>query len=446
MPKWKVSVIPILILILILIALVIVVVNYVPVTWSLGAAAEGDPEPGRPECPRHKGVFVIDAAGNWAPTAQEIGTADEITLVPEYHDCQRLVVKGEPPKKYGSMIGIFASITAGAVGNPPGFVPPPPPPSPTGGTLSVTLNFPVIIALAPPVSPPLNGTESAVVTILNYDAEYAPLHILQGYSCLYVYHQGAKWAAHIMFVGAETGSDVRCKAKLDAGATQSWPLNVVPTYDPAPLPVTRWQYDATADEFFIGVQCGSSWCEVYNDQLASHTESVAYAGRPKGSYDEQTLAEKGDPASDPDGLVPGPAVGRIFPIGDLAGNTPDDFKTWRQVAEVSLSEDSPAYKGKYNFMKSDAAHGAALISLCKGTKGECNIPWIKKLFMNKCKNDTELWWSRIESPDGTEYRCVVRRDPMVTDAPLPPGVVRWRWKIKDEGMWTRCPGGCCEVT
>ena len=72
--------------------------------------------------------------------------------------------------------------------------------------------------------------------------------------------------------------------------------------------------------------------------------------------------------------------------------------------------------------------------------------WPPVLFINKCDNSADPWWARVESPAGTTYRCVVRRKPMDPAAELPPGMVRWRWKLKDEGMWVRCPGGCCEKT
>ena len=444
-------------------ALWILAVALIPDSFSLGPGPEGAPQSGRPECPRHDVVFV-DSAGTWEPLPQAIGTAQDITLVPEFHDCQRLTLPGESPKKYGPLIAIFASITTAGLPNPPGFVPPappppppPPPPAPAPGasstvvpstafvpSITVTTTAP-LSTTAPP--PPRTGRENALVTVLNYDADYAPLHLKTGFSCLYVYHNGNQWAAHLVFAGKAIHSDTLCTKPLDVSRPESWPLPVVPKWDPKLVPVTRWERDPLAKEFYVGVQCGTSWCEIYTDQAAfTHTSAPLYPGIGKGWYDEQYLAEKGSPDTEPDGLIPGIPEGTIIPLGDLTSYTNDDFVTWLQVAKVALSQESEVYKGKYKFVQSAAPIGWSTVSLCRGSKSDCNIPFVKKILMNKCDNDNDPWWARIQSPAGIEYKCVVQRDPMSSTAPLPPGVVRWRWKLKDEGMWARCPGGCCEVT
>jgi hypothetical protein len=55
------------------------------------------------------------------------------------------------------------------------------------------------------------------------------------------------------------------------------------------------------------------------------------------------------------------------------------------------------------------------------------------------------WYARIKSASGAslKYFCVKYR-PLPGNV-QPPGVVRWRWKIKDETIWVSCPNGCCEV-
>lgn len=452
-------------------------VALVPDSWSFGPGPEGPARTGRPECPRHDTVFV-DIAGEWTPVVTQIGTAASITLVPEFHDCQRLLNPGENPAKYGPLIAIFASITTDLLPNPPGFVPippppPPPPPAPAPdpstaltlpafpGSVTVFTPSPGFRILPPPnipagytvtavtASPPSvrTGRENALVTVVNYHEEYAPLHMKTGVSCLYVYHNGSEWAAHLVFAGKPAQSDTLCTKPLDMSRPESWPLAVVPKWDPKLVPVTRWERDPVAKQFYVGVQCGTSWCEIYPMQEGfTHTSAPSYPGLGKGWYDEQYLAEKGNPNSDADGLTPGIAEGTIIPIGDLTSHTNDDFKVWLQVAKVALSVESDAYKSKYRFVKSLAPVAWSTVSLCRGSKSDCNIPIWSKIWMNKCDNEHDPWWAKVESPDGTKYKCVVQRPPMVPGGPLPPGVVRWRWKLKDEGMWARCPGGCCEVT
>jgi hypothetical protein len=436
---------------------------YTPVPKALA------PEPKRPECQRHDKVFV-DSAGTWVEVS-EIGTAGPNTLVPEYHDCQRLLVKGASPKKFGPLVAVFAAYTLGQLGDPVGFIKLSPALSATPGTvlprslMTVAPLLPVVTVPPLPVTtvPPFpavpvvlnvlhTGEESAVATILNYDEEYGPLHILSGYSCLYVYHTGSSpiWKAHLVFAGSAVRSDTLCTHPLDLTIKPSWDLNVEPTPDPYPVPVARWDWDTTAGEHYIGLQCGTSWCEVYSELLTAHASSPTYQGWGKGWYDEQYLAEKATHGGQPDDLEPGLPVGSIFPIGNLAANTISDFSKWKEVAEVSISEESAPYKNKFNFVKSTAPYGKAFVSLCKGTTSDCSIPWIEVLKMNlknKCANTAELWWAKLESTGGDPtYRCVIRHPPPVPGAALPPGVVRWRWMLKDEGMWVRCPGGCCQVT
>ena len=41
-----------------------------------------------------------------------------------------------------------------------------------------------------------------------------------------------------------------------------------------------------------------------------------------------------------------------------------------------------------------------------------------------------------------KYFCVAKRE---HPAMVIPGIVRWRWKVKDETIWVSCQRGCCEV-
>jgi hypothetical protein len=156
----------------------------------------------------------------------------------------------------------------------------------------------------------------------------------------------------------------------------------------------------------------------------------------KGWYDEQYLAVPAGPD-----LVPGTALGTIFPAADLEANVEADFdKTWKQVAVVSLSAASPKYEDRFNFILGPAPLGRSVISLCKGDVKACLPP---SATVNQCDQLGDPWWAKIVSGTTTRYRCVIRRQhPGV----LIPGAARWRWQVDDEDMWIRCPTGCCHVT
>jgi len=397
---------------------------------------------GRPECPLHGSMFVPDSGGTFTTGTQTIAGSGAATYVPEYHDCQRFMLDG-PGKKYGPLVAIFARFHLEALGDPPAlvttFVPT------TTGAPTVTAVGSIGLANLHYISLGTeNGTERAVATILNYDDAYDPLHIPRGYSCLYVYHQDPKtWAARLV----QAASDGDCVETMDTLNRTFWPLAVTPYDDPGPQPVARWDWDSGTKEQYVGIRCGSRWCEVYNPDKP-HNPSPTYPGHSKGSYDEQVLAESTTEPGHPDDLKPGNAIGTAFPIGNLEANTEQMYtNAWIPVAQVSLSDESAVYKGKYKFGHrpgEEAPYGKNFVSFCMGPKSTC-VPLQFRAGIPNCGNAADPWWARIEGPDGTKYRCVIRRlSP--TGAPLPPGVVRWRWKLKDEGMWVRCPGGCCEKT
>lgn len=426
--------------------------------WLASSVIDDPPIEGRPECPRHDVVFV-DSAGVWVPREAEIAGSGAITGIPEYHDCQRLRIGN--PAKFGPLVAIFARIDLQNLADPPGFIPPVPEAGyhviPAAGNTIAALppqQDSTIPGRIPPVRPTTQktatGVEQSVATILNYDMEdYGPLHIQKRYNCLYVYHalQGSNvWEASIV----QATSDTDCLKPLSSWPSTT-PLHVKPTYDPSPPPVARWDWDEAAKEHYVGIQCGTSWCEIWNYNRPNHRSSPSDRGSGKGWYDEQYLALKAPVAgTDPDDLTPGSAMGTVQPIGDLTsyeGNDGAAFAgTWIPVARVSLSEKSAGYEGKFKYHGGPVPYGKTFISMCKGTVGDCNFPLWDQLVTPRCGNDADPWWARIDSPLGRKFRCVIRRKPKDPAAPLPPGIVRWRWKLKDEGMWVRCPGGCCEKT
>jgi hypothetical protein len=363
----------------------------------------------RPECPADA-ILVPTDSGLYSTTV--IAASGPISLVPEFHDCQRFTDSARTV--YGPMVAIFARNALETI------------PDPVPGALSTTSHtLPV-------------GSEQASATILNYDLPYEPLRIEKGISCLYLYSLNAVWQARIVPVN----SDQACLQPMDpAGAGADLRVDVL---EPAAgidiPPVARWDWDPKEGKHYIGIRCGTRWCEVYSPSQPSLTSSASYQGTrlvaAKGWYDEQYLAVQQGP-----NLVPGSALGTIFPVGNLADALVEDFdKIWRQVALVSLSTESAEYKAKFNFVVGPAPQGQSAISLCRGNAQAC-LP--ATATVNECDNQSDPWWAKIVTAADTRYRCVIRRQhPGVSI----PGAARWRWKVEDEGGWVRCPQGCCEIT
>ena len=284
------------------------------------------------------------------------------------------------------------------------------------------------------------GRRRAAATILNYDEAYEPLALQRGINCLYLVSNGGVWTALMTHVTRESA----CADPI--GTTQTLPLQVtVMPGEPADSvpPVARWDWDAIAGKQYIGIRCGTRWCEVHENGQMALNSSRLIGGSPRGNvkgwYDEQFLALSpggGKP------LVPGSALGTIIPVEHLAAFVEDSFKvTWQRVATVMLSEDSPKYKEKFNFLPVPTLNE---VFLCKGTTDDCRIPATDLPADTKCAKDpADLWWAKIVSGQTTKYRCVIRR---THPGVFIPGVVRWRWQNDDDDMWIRCPAGCCEVT
>jgi hypothetical protein len=361
----------------------------------------------RPECPRD----VIWIPRDSVLTASTVVAASgAISMVPEYHDCQRFLSTGKTA--FGPMIAIFASSGLDSASDPVA------PTSPT--TVTIT-----------------GRDKKAAATILDYDGPYDQLHIESGINCLYMGTENGIWKARIVRVQSDT-TCLRPSAGVPGGVF----LKVQVTAGPKDIPaVARWDWDEEHRQHYIGIRCGTRWCEVFNPNLDVLHSSASYPGPDqvanKGLYDEQILAINGTGQA----LVPGGVVGTIFPIGQLDRNVDSDFvKKWKPVAMVSLAAQLEPYKHKFNFVPGIAPEGNSNISMCKGTRDECAVPQGE---VNQCDNSGDPWWARIVSGQTTQYRCVVRR----THAGVPiPGAVRWRWQNTDEDMWVRCPAGCCEIT
>jgi hypothetical protein len=179
----------------------------------------------------------------------------------------------------------------------------------------------------------------------------------------------------------------------------------------------------------------------------------------KGWYDSQRLARQENPAdmSPNPKLIPTAGRSNVYPVAGLGGREKTDYQNFLPAAYVTMN-----YEGKYDKgmglramsdppvpdnMRNPAATN--LISLCLGTN--CGVAAATQTDCGKEMGlpPESLWFARTKGATGWREFCVHYREyPKDVNGKQPytvPGVVRWRWKAKDETVWISCPSGCCEV-
>jgi len=380
-------------------------------------------------------------------TSADLPLIQRIANLPEYHDCQRFVVRGPAAGatshaefSFGPLVAIWAADTL-------------------GGRFEVSAD-------------PGRSRALPVAVIYNYDRDvaYRPLGIMPGFNCLYLWHDGGtpkSWSATMVSLGPNTSS---CREPADSGAIGGTLLEVRPSLNlrgllAADIPeVARWDWDAERHEQYIGIRCGDQWCEVGRTGLVrsrsafevgvKFTSGAALSLVPpspgiansqgtvperlrvvavKGWYDEQrldTLDANGRPQlTDILGtVIPHPAL-------DRATFTPGD---WTPVAFVQVSADYPG--------KVPLKHGMNRVFLCKDVGGNCGIT-----AASPCPPDPTstaagqtTWWMRMVSEtNDTTVHCVKRRTH--GGRAIPAAAARWNWNEKDAKTWVACEGGCCTV-
>ncbi len=378
-------------------------------------------------------------------TAGDMPLIKRIANLPEYHDCQRFVVR--PPGasravadsllKFGPLVAIWAADSLG-VRFP-------------GSQAGLSKALPVAI-------------------IHNYDqSPYTPLGLAPGFSCLYLWHDGGnarQWTARIVSRGRTPSP---CQQAMDPRALAGGTLTVktVPLPNgvgPGDVPeVARWDWDASRQEQYIGIRCGDQWCEIGNgqftpsisvlgaamlptNQMAAVSASSAMANSSgtiqeqtrvvgiKGWYDQQRLDLR-DQTGKPvitnivGTVIPHPALGRVtFTVG-----------VWTPVAFINVTHDYPG--------KVPLRQGLSTMYLCKETAGECHA----QLTAGACPPEPATpgappttWWSRIVPAAGAaEDHCIRRR--MHGGKAIPAAAARWNWWELDAKTWVACDGGCCTV-
>lgn len=384
-------------------------------------AAKPELASGRPDCPH-------DYAGRGADSLviQIVGPRSE---VPEFHDCQRLIQYDSSSKslRYGALAAVFAHPLVGTYTDasfdtirPVALVH-----FPQGGSYE-TLN--------------LRATNNCI-WLHREKPEVLVAHVTE------VTHEAECLEARTISPTSFGGLDVRVHPPAE-GLNLRLPVDV-----PA---VARWDWDDDGKSHFIGVRCGSAWCEIgaaqfgdSEDHLVDKSEKAGeFPGLlVKGSYDEQLVAE-----FNPDGsLIVGRNRGTVFPLASLeefsSGDQPP-IGRWVPVAEVNMHRGVGSYGDQLNLIGNDGPlvdGQRATISLCSGTLLQCLPHGFRVFNPFSCKaQGGRKWYARIDNGAGrVRYFCVIYRPhPEHFDVP---SVVRWRWRPDDETFWVRCPAGCCEV-
>jgi hypothetical protein len=412
------------------------------------------------ECPQHWDSVVVDVDKGTVfsiptPTFGGFALTREITDVPEFHDCQKLLL--DRGTKYGPLVAVFAAYDL--------------------DSLERRLDLRKDSAAS---SPEFRPTALAAGLILNLDSTYSsagttvpppqlPLEIRTGFSCLYVWRLNTDtlWHAGILPVGNRHSE---CLTPRDPATLPLGELKVIrdaaPRFTKQHYPaVARWEWDDTNKQQYIGIQCGPAWC-----QIGSHTfrESAPWLSgdrppsattqvqRIKGWYDEQFLAVR-----DGSGVKPSTVRGIVFPDTSLKSRSRTDYhRRWLPVAYVALSHPSPYYVTKFNF--DPVLAGAPLsamntLSFCYGTTADCfsrfGIPIPKFVCPQELQPAGQAtipqgsWWVKIEAASGSRrpmFKCAVRTDHSNANITIPP-TSRWRWLADDETMWKECLEGCCRL-
>lgn len=381
--------------------------------------------------------------------------------IPEFHDCQRFVVKGKLNKLvFDSLYAIFAPDSihnswARLTTNPA-----------LGQLFAIVYTF--------------GGNSGLSLGDPHHGGKYDKLGIAPGFNCLYLYRYKRDTKSEELrgrMIQYDTVS--ACAEAINlAHPDTTRPHTDLPVHRIKPAyklgavdvpAVARWDWSPTDSTQYVGVSCGPAWCEVggqgspsyaYASTLSHDKRRIAEI---KGWYDEQFLDS--GPADHP---VPS-HWGTIFPVSDLWSKDTSAFHdTWVPVAYVTVSAD---YNWALRFKHTVGAGPPKQTGVSGGVKTNiieyCNGVLVTTPGAPGCYFDpstgptptfaacpgpptsTPPWWRRTLEP-GTgnviQTRCLKRWDHQamgVTQINIP-GTVRWRWAYGDMLSWGRCGGGCCQ--
>lgn len=374
----------------------------------------------------------------------QLSLPGRITDVPEFHDCQKFIVSGGVHGNFLTLFAIFAR----------------------DSLREATNRFDAIADAAQSASDSTAvatfGAPVAVGEVLALDKGYAELGIHPLFNCLFLRPTYNGLEAKMIPVDKNEQS---CKTMEHPEDKPGTPLAVVRTYfkhDTAP-PVARWDWDRDNNTQHIGIACGIAWCDIGKAGFHPSRPHALSTGAPndrviavKGWYDEQRLAVPSTMVTafaSATALIPGHVIGTFVPMPDLGSDAGPSVGSrydgkWVRVATVGMTDTSGVYLGKLNIVSSPVLNAVDSVSLCYGKLRQCITN--TGITPKKCKAtdfpDSLRWWGMITNPVTTpSYFCVTRRGHENIPGLHIPGIVRWRWAIKDETMWIRCLEGCCEV-
>ncbi|MEO8878866.1 MAG: hypothetical protein ABI446_00555 [Gemmatimonadaceae bacterium] len=416
-------------------------------------------------CPHYWSLFFSNYSGD-----SVLSLAGRQIDVPEYNDCQRLLVNksgGLDPQytalKFGSVGAIFARAKLDNVYRKE---------LPIGNAVG----RPFYAAL---VHPNPATTRVTAIGFVWTPGNYPPLGMRGEFACIVLQWEGPvdpfkPRNYHAWMVGV--GPKQTCNTPLDLPASSAFYLGAqeLPTQkignelDSIP-PVARWDWDAHRGEQYIGIACPSGWCELYgedpfkphghssspNYQVSNALNILGQAGhvvRQKGWYDEEYLASTKSTGGTLPELDGTGAIGTVFPVPELKWRDMSNYPpgVFVPVAWISISSLSPGYSAKYGFKLNTAPPkrpdlNALFLCLDDG-KGKCKVKLKKACLPTHDHQNGPQFYARLgrgpNDPDGTDF-CVdfIGTNP---EAP-PPGTVRWRWLDDDQTIWVSCPAGCCQI-
>lgn len=430
-------------------------------------------EAGRPECPH-----------DWDVKGRQVEEVRPIMNIPEYHDCQRFIVRVEGGGvRYDSLYAIFASAALEGLER----------------HLDSTARCAACFAPGGRGESPPQGetwrslrehatTYGVVAARIYAEGNYAPLGIERMYNCLYLFRAGEEWGA-IMVPVKDANS--ACLRPIDPAIPWGTELQVQrPEVSDSVPAVARWDFDTTHVWQYVGIKCGDAWCEVgppgFDPSPIPELEEDArqllgVRGRIKGWYDEQYLAFLDNETH----TRPSVVRGRIFPARGLDSLRNVDttmapaetgaFRYWTDAAWIVLdtlpagwartpslslsavtalpqADPLQQYKARLNLdarpVPTDRLSPVHMnrLQLCHGSVGNCGIGRADQVPLLNCDGQGD-WWAKVtDTTNQQKYMCVTRRGHMNLRGKFAiPGTARWRWMASDEGVWNACGQGCCET-
>ena len=283
----------------------------------------------RPECPHTVTDFDIS-------NTNHLLIPGPIANIPEYHDCQRFLVKNANGElKYDSMEAIFVRYKIDTIYR----------------SFGRGLDLRNRQGAVPVASEFIANGFQVVGQVLSY-GDYAPLGITSGSDCLVL-----QWKTRdnvttyeAWMVGVGRDGD-RCKNDAPSLLVRDrnqvkLEVALVNTVGEVP-PVSRWDWDRSDSLQYIGIACPTGWCEIHAPGPFQSSPTYGGPNDPitKGSYDEQYLATNVSGHITHDGIT----FGTVYPDPRLAQQTMASYRSWQPVAWVALRTTSHAYRDKLNF-------------------------------------------------------------------------------------------------